>query len=80
LYDRLHDRLFDYHVIHVDEMPVNVVKDGRPAGSKSYMWVYRSGALEGHPFILYQYKKTRNSEYPRQFLRDYKGYLVTDGY
>ena len=80
LYDRLHGRLFDYHVIHADETPVNVVKDGRPAGSKSYMWVYRSGALEDHPFVLYQYQKTRNSEHPRQFLRDYKGYLVTDGY
>ena len=80
LYDRLHGRLFDYHVIHADETPVQVVKDGRPAGSKSYMWVYRSGALESHPFILYQYQKTRNSEHPRQFLRDYKGYLVTDGY
>ena len=80
LYERLHDRLFDYHVIHADETPVEVVKDDRPAGSKSYMWVYRSGALEDHPFVLYQYQKTRNSEHPRQFLRNYKGYLVTDGY
>ena len=80
LYDRLHDRLFDYHVIHADETPVEVVKDDRPAGSKSYMWVYRSGALEEHPFVLYQYQKTRNAEHPRQFLRNYKGYLVTDGY
>ena len=80
LYDRLHSRLFDYHVIHADETPVQVVKDGRPAGAKSYMWVYRSGALEDHPFVLYQYQKTRNSEHPRQFLRNYKGYLLTDGY
>lgn len=78
LYDRLHDRLFDYHVIHADETPVEVVKDDRPAGSKSYMWVYRSGALEEHPFVLYQYQKTRNAEHPRQFLRNYKEYLVTD--
>ena len=80
LYDRLHSRLFDYHVIHADETPVQVVKDGRPGGAKSYMWVYRSGALEDHPFVLYQYQKTRNSEHPRQFLRNYKGYLLTDGY
>ena len=44
----------------------------------SYMWVYRSGALEEHPFVLYQYQKTRNAEHPRQFLRNYKEYLVTD--
>ena len=41
LYDRLHEKLFSYHVIHADETPVEVVRDGRPAGSKSYMWVYR---------------------------------------
>jgi len=80
LYDRLHEKLFSYHVIHADETPVEVVRDGRPAGSKSYMWVYRSGALEPHPFVLYEYQKTRNGSHPREFLKNYHGYLVTDGY
>ncbi len=36
------DKLFDYHVIHADETLVKVRKDSRPAGSKSYMWVYHT--------------------------------------
>ena len=80
LYDRLKEKLFSYHVIHADETPVEVRKDGRPAGTKSYMWVYRSGALEPHPFVLYDYQKTRKGDHPREFLKGFKGYCVTDGY
>ena len=45
MYDYLHKLLYDYHVIQADETPVLVNKDGRPAGSQSYMWVYRSGFM-----------------------------------
>ena len=37
LYDYLHEKLYSYHVLQADETPVLVNKDGRPAGSKSYM-------------------------------------------
>ena len=80
LYDRLHGLLYDCHVIHADETPVTVVKDGRPAGSKSYMWVYRAGSFEQHPFVLYEYQKTRKTDHPREFLKNYNGVCVTDGY
>ncbi len=30
--------------------------------------------------ILYEYQKTRNASHPREFLRDYTGICVTDGY
>lgn len=45
MYDYLHELLYDYHVIQADETPVLVNKDGRKAGSKSWMWIYRSGYL-----------------------------------
>ena len=45
LYDHLHSLLYSYHVIQADETPVLVNRDGRSAGSKSYMWVYRSGHM-----------------------------------
>lgn len=80
LYERLCSKLLSYHVVHADETPVEVVRDGRPAGSKSYMWVYRSGALEAHPFVLYEYQKTRKADHPREFLKDFHGICVTDGY
>ena len=62
MYDYLHRLLYRYHVIQVDETPVLINKDGRPAGSKSWMWVYRSGFMYPEKqIILYEYQKTRNA-------------------
>ena len=81
MYDYLHRLLYQYHVIQADETPVLVNKDGRPAGSKSWMWVYRSGFMYPEKqIILYEYQKTRNASHPREFLKDYSGICVTDGY
>ena len=81
MYDYLHQLLYEYHVIQADETSVLVNHDGRPAGSKSWMWVYRSGYLyEGRQIVLYDYHKTRNSSHPKEFLKDYSGICVTDGY
>lgn len=81
MYDYLHSLLYEYHVIQADETPVLVNKDGRPAGSQSWMWVYRSGFMQRErQIILYEYQKTRNASHPRKFLKDYTGICVTDGY
>lgn len=81
MYDHLHKLLYGYHVIQADETPVRVNKDGRPAGSQSYMWVYRSGFMyPERQIVLYEYQKTRNASHPRNFLKDYTGICVTDGY
>ena len=81
LWDRLHFELKKCSVIQADETPVLVNKDGRTAGSKSYMWVYRTGKMyDASPIVLYEYQKTRNTSHPREFLKGYKGICVTDGY
>ena len=81
LYDYLHEKLYSYHVLQADETPVLVNKDGRPAGSKSYMWVYRTGRMyTERQMVLYEYQKTRNASHPREFLKDFNGVCVTDGY
>lgn len=56
MYDYRHSLLYEYHVIQADETPVLVNKDGRPAGSQSWMWVYRSGFMQQErQIILYEY-------------------------
>ena len=81
LYDRLHKGLYSYHVIQADETPVLVNHDGRKAGSKSWMWVYRSGHLyHDQQIVLYEYQQTRNASHPREFLKGYDGICVTGGY
>ena len=79
--DRLQAELLQSHVIHVDETPVTVKKDGRDGIHQNYMWVYRSGQLcKAHPVILYDYRKTRKADAPRQMLAGFSGKLVCDGY
>ena len=81
LYDYLHKELYFYHVIQADETPVLVNHDGRKAGSKSWMWVYRSGHLyQKRQIVLYEYQQRRNASHPREFLKGYDGICVTDGY
>ncbi|MEE1114330.1 MAG: IS66 family transposase, partial [Eubacterium sp.] len=81
MYNYLHDLLITYHVLQADETVVEVSKDGRKAGTKSYMWVYRTGqGYVDRPIVLYEYQKTRNSEHPLNFLKGFDGYLVCDGF
>lgn len=81
LYDYLHEKMYGYHALQADETPVLVNKDGRPAGAKNYMWVYRTGRMyEDRQIILYEYQKTRNASHPREFLKKFEGICVTDGY
>ena len=81
LYDCLHGLMLKEHVLQADETSVEVSKDGRKAGSQSYMWVYRTGKYrKDKPVILYEYQKTRNHEHPLAFLKGFHGYLVCDGF
>ena len=81
LYDHLHEELYSYHVIQADETPVLVNHDGHKAGSRSWMWVYRSGHLyQKRQIVLYEYQQTRNASHSREFLKGYDGICVTDGY
>ena len=81
LYDCQHEKMYDYHVLQADETPVLVNKDGRPAGAKSFMWVYRTGRMyTDRQIVLYEYQKTRNASHPREFLKNFNGICVTDGY
>ena len=81
MYDYMHRLLLTYHLLQADESPVLVTKDGRPAGSKSYMWIYRTGKnYTGRKIILFDYQKTRKADHPREFLKGFDGILVTDGY
>ena len=81
LYDRLHKLLQQEHVVQADETPVFVSKDGKPAGSKSEMWVYRTGEYNTEkPVILYKYASGRSADNAMDFLSSFKGYLECDAY
>ena len=44
------------------------------------MWVHLTGELSPDPkIIVYEYQKTRHSDHPKEYYKDFKGVLVTDG-
>lgn len=80
LLDLLRTEIRSGPLIQADETPVQVLKEpGRPATTKSYMWVFRGGTQE-KPALVYQYRETRGAEVAREFLDGYTGYVLTDGY
>ena len=81
LYEYCHRLLVQRNFAMADETPVQVLKEeGREAAAKSYMWLFRSGE-DGMPeIILYHYAPTRSGDTAIEFLKDFHGYLMVDGY
>ena len=81
IYERLRQLLSAKEVLHADETSVQVLHEpGRAAQSKSTMWLYRTGDDGSPPIVLYDYQLSRSGDYPAEFLREFKGYLHTDGW
>lgn len=81
VYDRLHAYMLLRDILHADEVPCQVLKEpGRPAQSKSYIWIYLTGNDEKPGIVLYDYKPGRKGEYAREFLKGFEGYVHCDGY
>ncbi len=81
VYDRMKEELLNSPIIHADETPVMVSKDGREGMHRNYMWVYRSGSMcKANQAVLYEYQKTRNADAPRRFLSGFDGKMICDGY
>lgn len=82
IYNRLREHLLERTVTCADETPCQVLhEEGRRAQQKSYMWLHCSADLDGLPPIsLYEYEPTRAGYNAARFYKDYKGYLICDGY
>ncbi|WP_430748905.1 IS66 family transposase [Candidatus Enterococcus moelleringii] len=77
IYKVLKQELQKQTVLHVDETPYRVI-DAK--NESTYYWVYLSGKSEKHPIVLYQHELSRKHELPQEFLKDFTGYLHSDGY
>jgi transposase len=80
LYDTLKHRVLSQGYLQVDETPIQVLE---PPGSKKgkthrgYHWIYHS-PLE--KMVFFDYNTGRSREGPSKLLKNFKGYLQTDGY
>jgi len=83
VYEYLCSKMRDCKYQNCDETYFSVVLDERGPGSKSFIWVHRSGNLANIPqIVVYCYEKTRGADHLRNF---YTGllemiYLTCDAY
>lgn len=81
IYRRMHQVMMESKLIQCDETPFKLVTPDKKPNSKAYMWVYHTmEAYDSHPIFLYDYQGGRSAKIPREFLKGYKGILLTDGY
>ena len=80
IYNELHLRLLQHKFLHSDGTTFQVLKEpGKSPQSQSCMWVYRTSGDAEHPIVLYDYQPDKRKERPREFLKGFSGYLMTDG-
>lgn len=80
LINRIQDTLLEQPFLHMDETPVQVLKEeGKAAQSKSYMWVV-ANKTSASPAVLFNYSSSRSGEVPKVLLSDFSGALMVDGY
>jgi hypothetical protein len=66
--------------LHSDGTTVQVLREeGRDPHSKSCEWVYRTSGCSKRKIVIYDYQETKGQEHPQKFLKDFKGFLHTDG-
>lgn len=80
-YGYLRKLLLNRTYIMADETTVRVLhEENKRAESTSYMWLFRTGEDGYEPIILYKYSPTRAGETATEFLEDFSGYIMCDGY
>ena len=82
IYEELYKRLIntEVKVLHADETTLEVLEYKKKENrDKSYMWVYATSTYD-QPIYIYDFEKNRSGDNPKEFLKDYQGHLVVDGY
>src|SRR6056297_3121298 len=78
LYERLKIKILNEGYLQADETPIKVLyKNKKGKTHQGYYWVYFS-PMRGAVFFDYRYGRSR--EGPKQLLKNFTGYLQTDGY
>lgn len=78
IYQEMVKRIQKSHYIQVDESPIKVLESEKAKQChQGYQWVYHSPVDQ---LIVFHYRKGRGMQGPKEFLKDYQGYLQSDGY
>ena len=78
LFEALKKEALQCAYLHADETPVKVIDKGKKGEThRGYYWVYQNSIDK---LVLFDYQESRGREGPVEILKDFKGYLQTDGY
>jgi transposase len=78
LYEALKAEVLQSGYLHADETPIKVLdKDKKGTTHRGYYWVYNHSPGK---LVFFDYQEGRGEQGPQGILKDYKGYLQTDGY
>lgn len=78
LYESLKAQVLASSYVQVDETPIPVLdKQKKGETHRGYHWVYHGVELK---LVLFDYREGRGREGPKELLKNYRGYLQTDGY
>jgi transposase len=78
LFEVLKAEVLQSSYLHADETPIKVL-DKKKAGEshRGFYWVYQNSIDK---IVLFDYQEGRGREGPTEILKDFTGYLQTDGY
>jgi len=78
LYEALKKQVLESDYLMADETPLPVLTKDKPGAThKGYDWVYYAPEKR---MVLFDYRKTRSREGPDEILKNFSGFLQTDGY
>jgi len=78
LYEHIKNKILNQGYTQVDETPIRVLDRNKKGKThQGYYWVYNAPLLNA---VFFDYRPGRGADGPRQLLKDFKGYLQTDGY
>lgn len=78
LYEALRRQVFSQDYLQADETPIKVLdKTKKGKTHRGYHWVYHAPVER---LVLFDYREGRGREGPGECLKDFKGFLQTDGY
>jgi transposase len=80
LVDALKAQILSCSVLHADETPVQMLRPGKGATHRAYLWAYAPGAFEDMKAVVYDFCESRAGEHARNFLGDWRGALVCDDF
>lgn len=78
VYESMKKKILKADYLMVDETPIPVLSEDKPGSvHRGYYWVYYDPV---NRLVCFDYRQSRGREGPRDFLKDFSGYLQSDGY